>query len=67
MRLDTNWNTSLSLKSQKKDRFYLNQEVPGPSRKFGPIGTSHALIGTSHAPFSTPTVPNGPLGCQVRV
>ena len=43
-----NWNASLSLKSEK-DKFYLNQEVPGPSHTFGPIGTWE--------------VPKGPLVC----
>ena len=36
-----------------KDRPYLNQGVPGPCQKFGPIGT--------------PRVLNGPPGCQVHV
>jgi len=48
MRSDTNWNAFLSLKV-KKDRLYLNHDVPRPGWAFGSIGTWE--------------VPTSPLGC----
>jgi len=60
MRSYTNWNASLFLKNVEKDRLYLNQEAPEPSRAFRPINTWEVPIGT-------PRVLIGPLGCQARV
>ena len=45
-----NYDASLCLKIRKKDRFYLNQKVPGPGLEFVPIGTWK--------------VPIDPLGCR---